>query len=227
MGYKITMNGGSVNIDIVTAGPNTNIPRTGTGAPTTPDPPLGTLTFKSPQYVTSKAIPSKGVFFFDDTVWVAGNYGANITIMTNGTMYCADNVTPSNSAANYTCGLASVTNMLFPFWYTTMPDQQTVQAATLCRDGGIGPDDGGGLTFYKQTYNTTSKTWSGWISTSYTPALKGKITLKGARAMNNMIGFSNGYDIRQFDMDPNLATNPPPKYPTIPGGLHVETWNEK
>jgi hypothetical protein len=170
-----------------------------------------------------------GVFYFDDTVWVAGNYNANITIVTSGVMYCADNVVPTNSTSKYTCGLAAGTKMLFPYWYTTMPDPQTVQAATLCKSGGIGPESASasGKTFYKQTYNTTTKVWSGWTSTSYTAPLKEKVILKGARAMNNMIGFSSGYNVRQFDMDPNLAKNPPPKYPTIPGGLHVQTWNEQ
>jgi hypothetical protein len=108
-----------------------------------------------------------------------------------------------------------------------MPAEQTVQAATLCRDGGIGPDDGSSLTYYKKTYNNTTHTWSAWVSTTDpTPALKTRITLKGARAMKNMIGFSSGYTYRQFDMDPHLASNPPPKYPTIPGGLHVQTWRE-
>jgi len=228
-GYKITMTGNTVTIDKVTAGPNTNIPRTGTPVVSPADPPLGTLT--TTNVVTGKAIPAKGVFFFDDTVWVAGNYSSNITIMTSGTMYCADDVVPTDPNVNVTCGLLAKTQMLFPYWYTTMPSQQTVQAATLCQSGGIGPDSGDDvagnpLTFYKQTYNSTSKTWSGWTSTSYTPALKSQITIKGARAMNSMIGFSSGYNTRLFTMDPHLANNPPPKYPTIPGGVRVTTWQE-
>ncbi len=215
-GYMVTINGSTVTIDKVSTTLNKNVPRTGV---TPADPALGAVT--TTNVVTGKAIPAKGVFFFDDTVWVRGNYSANITIMTSGTMYCPYNVVPTDPNANYTCGLAAATNMLFPFWYGD--DDQTLQAATLCRDGGIGQDSSGRPPITLNTYNTTTHTWS---STTSDNSLKTRITLKGARAMNNMIGFSSAYTTRVFTMDPHLATNPPPKYPTIPGGLHVDTWRE-
>ncbi len=45
--------------------------------------------------------------------------------------------------------------------------------------------------------------------------------------MVQMIGFSAGYDTRNFEMDPRLIDNPPPLYPQIrDGSLRVDTWLE-
>ena len=45
--------------------------------------------------------------------------------------------------------------------------------------------------------------------------------------MVQMIGFSAGYNVRNFDKDPILANNPPPLYPKLPGkGLKIDTWAE-
>jgi hypothetical protein len=43
--------------------------------------------------------------------------------------------------------------------------------------------------------------------------------------METEIGFSSGYTIRNFLIDPRLKSNPPPMYPQVPGdALAVDTW---
>ena len=116
-----------------------------------------------------------------------------------------------------TCGLVAQRDILFPYWYETMPDDQIVQAALLSQNGGrrsrrpVGPQE----VEWTKNYRHPG-VWS-WKSSSYTLRYKDSVTLKGARAMKRMLGFSAGYDIRNFDKDPVLANNPPPLYPKLAG----------
>ncbi len=210
--------------------------------------PYGTLTQTA---LGTVAIPGDGVFFFDDYVWVSGNYGAKVTVASSKGIVVSQNLVQTVSGSNATCGLVCTEDILFPWWYDTMPDNQIVQAALLSQNGGVGPSDGtygsdgtpgpsgaadftaGGATLLKWTWTKTSNsplpngTWE-WKSSTFTPTnKKSSVTLKGARAMRRMLGFSSGYDVRNFDKDPVLAANPPPLYPRLPGKqLGMSTWTE-
>ncbi len=172
--------------------------------------------------VGTAVIPADGVLFFDDDVWVSGTYSAAVTVATSADLWCPGDLLPTNPSSTVTCGLVAGGQVLFPWWYGTMPDDQVVQAATLSQTAGVGPDAPSGL----KQYNTTTGTWS----SSYTMGsadYKSSVTLKGGRAMVQMIGFSAGYDTRNFEMDPRLIDNPPPLYPQIrDGSLRVDTWLE-
>ena len=77
------------------------------------------------------------------------------------------NLVPTNPTSNVTCGLVAGSEVLFPYWYETMPEDQIVQAATLSQTAGVGPDtdtiDNNQLKKY--TYNSTTKVW---VASNYT-----------------------------------------------------------
>ncbi|NTU71097.1 MAG: hypothetical protein HGB10_04680 [Coriobacteriia bacterium] len=215
LGYQAVINGATVTITKIQA-INKNLPRTGYPS----DPLLGAITTTGTAEVY--AIPHSGVFFFDDNVWVTGNYSASVTFATSKNVYCPGNITPTTSGANVTCGLVAQLQVLFPWWYQTMPDDQMVQAACLSQTAGVGPEAPSGL----KKYNTTTKAWTDTLTLGSSD-YKNSVTLKGARAMVQMIGFSSGYTIRNFDRDPVLANNPPPLYPKLTGeSLQIDTWQE-
>jgi len=224
LGYSIVLNGPQATIYKVTA-----VEKRAT-APSSPGPTadsrqLGTLT---QTLVGTAAIPSDGVFFFDDDVWVTGNYSAAVTIATNETIWCPGNLVPTVAGATVTCGLVAQKDVLFPFWYQSMPNDQIVQAALLSQTAGVGPDNPttSELLTWTWTKNTTTGVWY-WKSSNYNAPNKHSVTIKGARAMVQMIGFSSGYDFRYFDKDPILANNPPPLYPRLPGeALGIGSWQE-
>ena len=216
LGYSCEINGAQATVYKITA-VNKNQPRTGV---TPADPLIGTLT---KTLVGTVIIPAEGVLYFDDDVWVTGTYGVAVTVASSGTIYCPANLVPANNVDNLTCGLVAEGQILFPWWYDTMPDNQLVQAALLSRTAGVGPDAPSGL----KKYNTSTKGWTDTLTLT-TSDYKSSVTIKGARAMVQMIGFSSGYTIRNFDKDPVLANNPPPLYPKLPGdGLMVSTWTER
>jgi hypothetical protein len=216
LGYNVVLNGPQATIYKVT-----NVETHASVATT--NVPIGTLT---QTLVGTAAIPGDGVFFFDDDVWVSGNYSAGVTIASSKTIWCPGNLVPTVSGANTTCGLVAQLEVLFPYWYETMPNDQIVQAALLSQTMGVGPDAPSGLKKWTWTKNVSTGVWS-WVSSTYTPPYKNSVTLKGARAMKVMIGFSAGYTTRNFDKDPVLANNPPPLYPKLAGGgLKIDTWSE-
>jgi|GEM_PF-1430305 len=212
LGYKITLSGSTASIVKVTA-VNKKKPYVGT------DPPLGKLTTVN---VGTVPIPADGVFYFDDDVWVEGNYSAQVTVVSKKNIWCPGNLVPTDTDSNTTCGLVAEEQILFPWWYETMDNNQVVQAATLSQSAGIGPSTTT-LQRWDTSYNPDR-----WVD--YTPSSSGykaSITLKGSRAMVSMIGFSAGYDARNFNMDPRLENHPPPLYPMIrDGSLRVDTWLE-
>jgi hypothetical protein len=214
LGYNVVLNGPQATIYKISA-VNKKKPRTGVST----DPLLGAFT---QTLVGTAVIPADGVLFFDDDVWVSGTYSAAVTVATSADLWCPGDLVPTNPSSTVTCGLVAGGQVLFPWWYGTMPDNQVVQAATLSQTAGVGPDAPSGLT----QYNTSTGTWS----SSYTMGsadYKSSVTLKGGRAMVQMIGFSAGYDTRNFEMDPRLIDNPPPLYPQIrDGSLRVDTWLE-
>ncbi len=219
LGYDVVLNGAQATIYKVT-----KVEERPSGSILTSTVPLGTLT---KVLVGTAAIPSDGVLFFDDDVWVTGNYSAGVTIATSKRIWCPGNIVPTNSGATVTCGLVAQGDILFPYWYETMPQNQIVQTALLSQNGGVGPDDPPDIKYWKATYNyPTSRKW-GMKEYSYTPPLKDSVTIKGSRAMKRMLGFSSGYEVRNFDKDPVLANNPPPLYPKLQGaGVGVTTWTQ-
>jgi len=222
IGYRMVMNGAQATIYKVTR-VNNNYPRASTS-----DPPLGELTTT---LVGTAVVPYEGVFFFDDDVWVSGNYAANVTVVTSGNMYLADHITLTNPNSNVTCGLISKGNLIFPYWYQTMPEAVQMQAAMLAQGGKLNAENPPTV----KKYNTTTKDWTDTLFTStsssytnytYCP-MNTSLNVNGGTAMFVASSLSNGFTQRNFNYDPRLMSNPPPMYPQLTGGeLKVDTWAE-
>ena len=88
-GYEVVLNGPQATIykitDIAT--------KPSVATSTTP---YGTLT---KVLVGTAAIPSDGVFFFDDNVWVTGNYSAKVTVATSKSVICPGDIRPDGLRA--------------------------------------------------------------------------------------------------------------------------------
>lgn len=117
-GYRVTLNGTTVQIDKVTAVNSTN----------------GTLTTTA---VRTVSVPTEGVFHFNDRVWVRGTYAAKITIAATGDILIPENLRAQSTTAAHILGLVSANNIIVPTWYSTIPSDMTVQAAMLAQNGTI------------------------------------------------------------------------------------------
>jgi hypothetical protein len=256
-GYDVILNGPQVTIYKV-SDVETQKPRVKT-YPDDPavinDPPLGTLTYTPSTPVAVAAVPYDGVFYFDDDVWVSGNYSAGITIVSSKNIWCRGNILPSVAGQTATCGLIASNYVLFPWWYATMPANHVVQAALLSQTGGVGQHSLGSQTYanwptvnltqmiHKRTGSgTTSKpyVYSWTVDTNYyappNVPLKPTATVKGSLGMVFSLGFTTvnnsnvqtaGYSSRSYQKDPILKANPPPRYPRLPGkGLQITTWSD-
>ncbi len=190
-GFRVILSGSSARVERVTGG-------TSTGNLTTTL--LRTLT-----------VPAAGVLFFDEDVWVQGDYSTMVTIGCSRDIYVADNLEPSQSNRPFTCGLVAQRSVIVPTWYPSMPQVMRLDAAMLAQTGTIYGDYRSGVT-------------------------KSKITITGSMSYNTYGYFalysgntvSAGFRARDYLYDPRLELYPPPYYPMLrDGSLKVSTWVEQ
>ena len=225
LGYEVIFSGASAAVYKITA-INYKVPYPGKSSI-----PLGQRT-KS--LVRSVIIPVTGVLYFDDDVWVSGDYAANVTLASSKNIYIPGNFAPTNPALNFTAGLVTPGYIYFPYWCDSVPSTHRVQCALLSQANMIGAQWTGGTgTGYAPTQTYSSR--NGWQSAAITPAGK-SLDYDGSFAMVKQQGFvmnegssnSQGYSSRSYSGDERLIMNPPPLYPQMPGGdLRVDTWLEK
>jgi hypothetical protein len=230
LGHKIVLSGSQATVYKVTA-VNNKYPR----STSTTDKPLGELTTT---LVGTLVIPSDGVVYFEDNVWVMGDYSANITIASNKDIYIPDDLVLTTEDSNVTCGLVAASDIVFPYWYQTMPTDLYVRAALLGQGGTIVGESAPPSAMQASPYNTysimsyvtntTTPSKSGWTGQySGTIPKKTSCNVNGATAMLNNSGLSVAFLYRNFAHDPRLQNNPPPLYPQIrDGSLRVDTWLE-
>lgn len=125
-GYRVTINGASIQVAKVTGG-------TSSGNLTTT--PLGSV-----------SVPASGVLYFNDRVWVSGTYSAKTTIASSSDIYIPDNLQASNPSGSATLGLVAQNNIIVPSWYPNLPQPMTVSAAMLAQTGSIYGDLQSGIT---------------------------------------------------------------------------------
>lgn len=190
-GFRVILSGSSARVEKVIGG-------TGTGNLTTTL--LRTIT-----------VPSQGVLFFDEDVWVQGNYSTMVTIGCSRDIYVADDLKPSQPNRPFTCGLVAQRSVIVPSWYPSMPQVMTLDAAMLAQTGTIYGDYRSGVT-------------------------KSKITITGSMSYNTFGYFAlytgntvtAGFRQRDYLYDPRLELYPPPYYPMLrDGSLKVSTWVER
>lgn len=192
-GYQVIMNGTQVQVLKVTGGDTT-----------------GNLTTTSVGLYT---VPTSGVFYFADNVWVYGTYSTKLTIASTKTIKVNGNIKPSDETRPFTCGLIAQGDINVPSWYpitSTFPQDVILQAALLSQTGHV------------QAEFQTGK-------------FRNSIHIKGANAYQDQSGFvqvsgstqTAGFKSRLYEYDQRLEIEPPPMYPRLRDGtLKVSTWFE-
>ncbi|NTW29097.1 MAG: hypothetical protein HGA39_07020 [Coriobacteriia bacterium] len=200
-GYRVILNGMNFSVAKVTA------VNSSTGALT-----LGTA--------TNYSIPTAGILYFNDTIWLSGTYSTRVTVACGDTsvndpgyatpvddsaVFILDNLVPQDPYGTAVCGVVALGDISVPSWYSSMPQDLTIQAALLSQAGGIHAD---------------------WSSARN----KDSFHLIGSRAQKGEGGFvsgSMGFMSRVYEYDARLDTNPPPSFPVVrDGALKVSTWVE-
>jgi len=190
-GYYVVLEGGSARISKVTGGMAN-----------------GNLTFQVPATVVT--IPSSGVLYFNDRVWVSGEYSARVTIASSRDIYIPKDLVPSNPNSPQTCGLIASNNIIVPYWYPDAPTNMRITAALLAQNGAIYADLKNGVVANKVTI-TGSMSYRQY---GYFAQQSGNTVVAGFRT-------------RVYSYDPRLEVNPPPMYPQIKdGSLKISVWNE-
>lgn len=159
--------------------------------------------------VGTYTIPTDGAVYFEATVWIQGNYGANVTVASSKDIYFYGSYKRTLPTAKYVSGVISKTNIIVPSWYNSVPQDMTIEAAVLAQGGKFYADMNTGV-------------------------FRNKLTVHGAAAYRDDGGFvtvsSNDVDVagfhnRVYAYDQMLDINPPPFYPpTGDGSLKVATW---
>lgn len=191
LGFRAVLNGTTVAVYRVTGGVST-----------------GNLTTTLIRVVT---VPSEGVLYFDEDVWVSGSYSTKLTIAGARDIYIDADLEPSQLNRPFTCGLVAQRNVIVPTWYPSLPQSMTLTAAMLAQTGSIYGDYHTGVT-------------------------KTKITINGSMAYNDYGYFAlysggsviAGFRARDYNYDERLEVEPPPHFPQLrDGSLNVSTWFEE
>jgi len=191
LGYRVVVTGNSVAIDKVVSG-------------------IDTGKFVT-EPVTAPAIPSSGVFYFADTVWVQGAYSRSVTIVADGDINLIGDYAPLSQNSTATSGLIAKKNIIVPSWYGN--NVMNVNAALLSQSGAIYADIKQG--FIRERINITG-------SLSYAYSGGGFVT--GNKYPGQPVA---GFRQNVYTYDQRLNLYPPPMYPVIrDGSLKVDTWIE-
>ncbi|MDE2188417.1 MAG: hypothetical protein KGJ35_01665 [Patescibacteria group bacterium] len=184
------------------------------------------------------AIPSNGIIFFQDNVWVDGQINnERLTIATGilpdpgpsgepsinvGGVNPDDNgnLLYTNFNGNDTIGLIAQGNINVPL---ASPDTVTIDAALMAENGRVG-------RYYYSSYCTLSDPKYPSNSSNryyYTRSILNNI---GMIATNERYGFAytdnTGYDTRNLDYDGNLLYSPPPNFPLASTQYQTVSWKQ-
>ena len=163
--------------------------------------------FTSSSYVTANdavtyPIPNAGILYFDDDIWLKGDYALSVSVASSANIYVVGSVQPTNPDSNTTMGLIADANVSVPGQYTTIPDNMTIQAALLARTGSV--------------------------TSTYGGRQKASLTIDGSLADVQVGAFSGAFAKRTYTYDSRLDLFPPPLYPTVhTDSLKVQTWVER
>jgi hypothetical protein len=171
----------------------------------------GAFTFIGTEVI--KAIPGNGQFYFDQDVWVRGDYNAQAMVAGSRDIYIPENLQPTGGLTNRaTLGVVAQRDIIVPSWYSSMPQNVIITAAMLANTGSIHADIRTG------TFRTSAT-----ITGSMSDRLNGGFVQ--VDASGNQVG---GFSSRVYNYDNRLKYNTPPNYPTLDTGmLNVDSWIEQ
>jgi hypothetical protein len=186
LGYEVVLSGVNATIYKVTASSGSG----GTGGPTTKTV-VGTV-----------QVPSNGVMYFEDDVWVQGTYNAGITIVSGTRSIRPSGNIVAQDVDNHTksLGLIAYDSVIMPATWSGLPNNLTIQAAMLAQNGQITSE------------NASTK--------------KASITLRGSMASFLTPSMTGGFITRYYYYDGQLDSFPPPRYPSTGDKLHFRSWIE-
>jgi hypothetical protein len=199
---------------------------------------------------TNFTIPTDGVLYFDDPVWLGGTYSAKVTVVVGkdvedpGTDWTYGRMAPGPSGMNPSSHTGSVNNAnsavyLWKNLQAQDPDD-TNQVCGIVTPGDISitseyPDS---VTPTNLTIQAAMLTTKGSIHADWTTGrVKNYLKILGAEAMWEQ-GFIKttdywgntimGFDSRDYWYDSNLDVTPPPNFPSLDNGKNkIHSWVEQ
>jgi len=151
------------------------------------------------------SLPSRGVVYVDDNVWVDGTLTGRLTVGTPEVARIANHIRYGNSTSCF--GLIAQRNIAVMYWYPSSPENIEISGALLSQTADISAAFKSGQYRNSMTFNGSMAyaTHSGFYSPGY-----------------------GGYNSRSYSYDTRLDNNPPPMFPIIrDGSLKVSTWLER
>jgi hypothetical protein len=230
-GYMIQLNpDGTYDLFNVNAETDTNTPYT------------NALTLQS--VATSIPVPSSGVIFVEDNVWIRSNptfhgrvnigAGRLASASNNANIVIADNLKYSLKNGSDAIGLVAEDSVIVaPYALPASGNfNYEVDAAVLAEAGNV---------MYPGTYRSnTNRCTRGWASPNQTYTFYGSISVRqtwtwswlegssqcGDAAYDPAQGYISGIEYNTTNYDYNLAYAPPPSFPLISGGYQILSWRE-
>lgn len=190
---------------------------------------------------TGIAVPSSGVIFAEDNVWVRSNptYNGRVTIAAgrlatnnNAAIVVADDLVYSTKNGSDAVGLVAEGNVLIAPYAPPASGSFTfeVDAAILSQSGNV---------VYPVTYRSNSSSCTrGWINSNQQLLYYGSISVRQTWTWNWLVGgacgnavydpvngWISGIENTTTQYDYNLLYAPPPSYP-ITSGYNILSWRE-
>lgn len=194
---------------------------------------------------TNVAIPSSGVIFAEDNVWVRsnGNFAGRLTVAagrlssTNSSTYAniniADDITYSTKNGNDSIGLVAQDSIILKPYAPPASGSFNfeVDAALLAENGQV---------WYPGNYNSKSNRCTrGWTSPNQKFTFYGSVATRqtwtwtwlnggwqcGDAAYDASHGYISGIENNDTQYDYNLQYAPPPSYP-LTSGYNILSWRE-
>lgn len=192
-GYLVTVTGPDMVIEKITGGITTG------EFTTTP--------------VASLPVPSSGVAYFADNVWLEGSYSKPLTIVSSKDVYLTGSYQQSSIDSTATSGVIAGGNIIVPSWYKKVNEVMDINAALLSQSGRIYADIKQGVI--RERINI-----SGSMAYYHSGGEFGTVDKFTGQPVS-------GFRTNVYTYDQRLDEYPPPLYPVIyDGELKVDTWIE-
>lgn len=190
----------------------------------------GSWTVGTEVLIGNYQIPSNGLIFLEDDIWVRGKINkTRVTIasarfpdnsQTRSSINITDNILYTNFDGQDVIGLIAQKNINVGMY---SQDNLTIDAAMIAQNGRIG----------RYYYRPPSQ--SGQTNSRCAPwHIRNSITTYGMIASSKRYGFAyvdfdgqnTGYQIRNLMYDSNLLYSPPPSFPLISNSYQTISWEE-
>lgn len=161
------------------------------------------------------SIPSNGIIFIEDTVWVEGTVNGKVTLAsadfpespsTYTDIYINGNINYVARDGDHALGLVAQKNVLVP---RHAPSTLTIDAVMLAQNGRVAR-----LYYWPQRVTTSIEVYGGII----TNKIWTWTWVSGSTTVD-------GYDVTNSIFNPRMVFDPPPNFPTS-GNFEIITWEE-